>query len=122
MTPDQLTLDDPSAVSPTRDLALYRARAERDVALERVEAAAGEEWLLAAKTWLAEFLVCHPSYFPDRDNVDAPQPAERRAWGAVVRHALAKGWIVKTDTYLPRAHGHTSVAVLYESKLYRGDR
>jgi len=104
---------------PTLFDALAEARAERDIALQRVGDAAGLEWRDQAHEWLRGYLEHHPELFPDTALRDGPEPPEKRAWGVVVRRAIRDGWIVPTGEFRARTRGHCTPGPVYRSTLYR---
>jgi hypothetical protein len=98
-----------------------RARAARDIALERVEAAADPDWqaqAIAAVRVTAELMIEFIS-----DDVWAmtklSAPREARALGAVFRHAMKAGWITKTDRVKPSVRSHLSGKPVWRSLIYR---
>jgi hypothetical protein len=107
-----------------------RAEGARDGALRREEAvgrvganvhAAWSEAALAAVRKCAETLYtfCADQPWEILDALDVVGPHEPRAMGAVLRTAVARGWIVATDEYVPstRPEAHRGPKRVWRSLL-----
>lgn len=109
----------PSAPKPTPSEVRALCRADRDEAIDRVEANADEAWMSRAHAALMR-LCCEPGrYTLTSDDVwrllgEHDQPREPRALGAVFRRACAEGAIAKTGTVVQstrRANHAREIAV-----------
>lgn len=111
------------SVQPDQPSLFDVARNERDVAIERVDAAADEQWRedALAAVWRT---ACMRDEFIS-DDVWAVGILERtredRALGPVMRRAARMGWCVKTDRVRPSVRSHLSGKPVWRS-LLRGAR
>lgn len=102
------------------------ARAQREVAIQRVQDAAERRspgWTDLALQFLALYAMRHP-VFSSEDVLDAsidyglPQPHDARAWGAVYRAAERRGVIRRSSIVYLRRRGHCSPALKWESAIF----
>jgi hypothetical protein len=106
---------------------IQRSEEAKREAIERVERHAPGDWLaaaIAAVLWCArhyaEFTVDQVWY--RLDALGWPRPPERRAMGAVTRHAALAGWIVATGRIVKstQAYNHRRKVEVWRSILHNG--
>lgn len=85
--------------------------------------AATLEWRIEARQWLEGYLLDHEALFVDDVwALGCPEPADRRAIGALISSLAKRGFIKKTGEYRPRTQGHGSPADVWKSLIYQGRR
>ena len=105
-------------IQPTLfDDRIARAANTRDSALVSVEANADAQWKADAWDWLVQYLRTHAEFFPDEACVSAPQPREKRAWGALVKRAVTAGLLERAG-FRARASGNLTPATVWRSLVW----
>ncbi len=103
-----------------RMTAFWRAGMDRDVALDRVEAAASARWKEEALE--AIFVTCCGRQTFISDDIweagSLPSTREDRALGPVMLRAARLGWCQKTQTARPSVRSHLSGKPIWESLLH----
>lgn len=113
------TYDHDSLFSPTP---ITKAAARRDTALTGFERANLVDWQGAALAFLHDYLIDNPTMFPDDLwSLGLPEPlnGSRRAFGAVVRKAVANGWMIDSGTMRRRTSGNLTKATVWRSLIHQ---
>lgn len=105
-------------------LSLTDALAAADAAIARVGEHAPPDWHATALAAVFEVASRCPTFTVDAVQerlADVPPPPEPRAMGAVIREAVAAGWIAKTSEYRPTANvrAHACPRVVWRSLLFK---
>lgn len=99
---------------------------EKEEAMARVEANADPEWLIAALDAVRQAAIAYPAFIADDiwkflDTIPA-FTHDGRALGPVMVRAAKRGYIEKTDTYLPSYRRHKTPQRVWRSLLYQNER
>lgn len=111
----------------SEQLSIDEAIRQRESAVRRVDEAADRHWADVALETIRQVARRQPTVHSDDLHVYMAEhhpdvrTHEPRAWGPVTRRAVARGWIVPTDTYRPSARPstHRNPKRVYRSRLYR---
>lgn len=103
-------------------MSLEDAIAERDVALERVEASSDEEWRDRAFAAVRQTCEQREQFISDDiwtiSQLDSTR--EDRALGPVLLRAARAGLCIKTDRVRPSTRSHGSGKPVWRSLIYKG--
>lgn len=95
------------------------ASAKRDDGIDRAVQHAGQPWILYANDFLCTYLTNHREMFCD--DVWAAGlivPESPRAFGQVVKNAMAAGWMEPTGNARKSANSNLSLRMVYRSLIY----
>ncbi len=118
-SPDQATptVSDGSPLPPPTSLA--DARAKRDAALEKVDAAATDEWKAHADELIEHYARTHAELFPpDLWGSGLRPPPSPRALGPRILAASRAGWIRKSGRSRPSPSSNHSDKPVWDSLIY----
>lgn len=99
---------------------LGEARTAGELGQARAAEAAGQEWADIAFAWLSDHLRTVEYLEPDaaRDGCPVPPSGEWRAFGPVVKRAIASG-LIRLSGFAPRRSGHGTPGPRYRSTIYQ---
>lgn len=107
---------------PASASAAAQATAQRDAALEQVEAASDPEWRDRALEAIRRTCLALETFIGDDVWTvgELDRPRESRALGPVILEAARRGWCVRTDRMRPSVQGHMCGRPVWRSLLRGG--
>ncbi len=99
-------------------LTLEQAFAEADAAILQAAENADQAWADLAFNLLVDWLKTHPTFHTDDIWSVLSEPREARAFGAVVRRAVAAGLMVKSGEYKPSVRSRGTAKPVWRSEVY----